>query len=233
MSVNGPQQHCQSDIIPQLAGCQVLRDLPDCALEKLAERIKLRQLAAGRIFFPWVEQEAPLQLIFQGRVHLAHHSVAGKKLVVAELGPGELLGVKGLFGKPGHNLTAEAIEASSVGIIYKDDFTALIQEYPALMVRLLECLCRRMERLEQAYVGVAFHSVKSRLATFLLESANGGSATPKVKGLTHQHIGEIIGTYRETVTTTLSELQAQGLISIERKCIGLLDLTGLQSIIED
>ena len=42
----------------------------------------------------------------------------------------------------------------------------------------------------------------------------------------------MIGTYRETVTQTLNDFKAQGLIKIERKRIEIRDAAGLQKLAE-
>ena len=50
--------------------------------------------------------------------------------------------------------------------------------------------------------------------------------------MTHQDLGERIGTYRETTTQTLNTFMAEGLIDIGRKRIEILDRDGLERIAE-
>jgi CRP-like cAMP-binding protein len=50
--------------------------------------------------------------------------------------------------------------------------------------------------------------------------------------MTHQDLGEQIGTYRETTTQTLNTFKAEGLINIGRKRIKILDREGLAEIAE-
>ena len=40
---------------------------------------------------------------------------------------------------------------------------------------------------------------------------------PTIQGLTHQQLAELIGTYRETVTVTLNQFRAAGLVDIGRR----------------
>ena len=42
----------------------------------------------------------------------------------------------------------------------------------------------------------------------------------------------MLGTYRETITQTLNDLRAGGLVQIERKKIALLDRAGLEDVAE-
>lgn len=53
-----------------------------------------------------------------------------------------------------------------------------------------------------------------------------------VVGYTHQSLGEMLGTYRETITQTLDEFKAAELIDIGRKRIEILDRAGLERIAE-
>jgi len=65
----------------------------------------------------------------------------------------------------------------------------------------------------------------------LLQLSDEGGSTV-ITGLTHQDLGEQIGTYRETTTQTLNSFKADGLIEIGRKRITILDREGLQLIAE-
>jgi CRP-like cAMP-binding protein len=49
-----------------------------------------------------------------------------------------------------------------------------------------------------------------------------------IGGYTHQDLAEAVGTYRETITQTLNDFKAKGLIEIGRKRIDILDPNGLE-----
>jgi CRP-like cAMP-binding protein len=80
---------------------------------------------------------------------------------------------------------------------------------------------------------MAFQGLRERLASLLLRLANDKDwrGNPVVKGLTHQHLAEILGTYRETISTTLAEFKADGLIETRRKRITILDPDGLRTLL--
>jgi CRP/FNR family transcriptional regulator len=46
--------------------------------------------------------------------------------------------------------------------------------------------------------------------------------------LSHQDFAGLIGVSRETVTLTFGQLQAEGLIAVERRCVIVLDLDRLR-----
>ena len=61
----------------------------------------------------------------------------------------------------------------------------------------------------------------------LAAEQNGGQV---VCGYTHQDFSEMLGTYRETVTQTLNEFKADGLIDTGRKQVWLIDYGRLSLI---
>jgi CRP-like cAMP-binding protein len=89
-------------------------------------------------------------------------------------------------------------------------------------LRLFEDLGSRLRETEARLEEIAFKGIPARLASLLLQLADEGS-TDTVSGLTHQDLGEQIGTYRETTTQTLNMFKADGLIEIGRKRITILD----------
>ena len=54
----------------------------------------------------------------------------------------------------------------------------------------------------------------------------------QVNGFTHQDLGEMLGTYRETITQTLNEFKSGGLVEIGRKHIELKDRDSLELLAE-
>jgi CRP-like cAMP-binding protein len=96
-------------------------------------------------------------------------------------------------------------------------------------IALLEKLGPRLSKLDNEYYRVSFQLVDSRLAALLLELA--GDAWI-VKGLSQAELGELIGIYRESVTSTLSAMESHKLIKVSRRKVTLLDKQGLKELSE-
>jgi len=79
---------------------------------------------------------------------------------------------------------------------------------------------------------IAFKNIPSRLASLLLRIAEEQGTESRVSGYTHQDLGEMLGTYRETITQTLNDFKAEGLVEISRKQVLLLDLDKLEFLAE-
>ncbi len=70
-------------------------------------------------------------------------------------------------------------------------------------------------------------SAAARLCRVILSLAQD---TSELLGLTHQELADSTGLYRETVTNALNRLQAQGLLSLGKKKITILDRVGLEEV---
>jgi CRP-like cAMP-binding protein len=74
----------------------------------------------------------------------------------------------------------------------------------------------------------AQHSIEQRLARWLLLCADRNGV--RILPLSHQHMADMLGSSRTTVTIVAGHLQGQGLISYSRGKIQLLDIPGLEKI---
>jgi CRP-like cAMP-binding protein len=172
-----------------------------------------------------------LFLLKQGRVQLYRISPDGKKLVIATIGPGAVFGEMALIGQGMHNTFAEAIEDCVLCVMSREDVERLLVTKPKVALRIFEVLGSRLKETEARLEEIAFKGIPARLASLLLQlSDEMGDET--ITGLTHQDMGEQIGTYRETTTQTLNAFKVDGLIDIGRKRITILDREGLQRIAE-
>ncbi|MGD9048303.1 MAG: Crp/Fnr family transcriptional regulator, partial [Anaerolineae bacterium] len=154
-----------------------------------------------------------------------------KKLVMGTIGPGTIFGEMALIGQGMHNTFAEATEDCVLCVMSREDVERLLITKPMVALRIFEELGSRLKETEARVEEIAFRGIPARLASLLLHLAD-ERASDTITGMTHQDLGEQIGTYRETTTQTLNTFKADGLIDIGRKRITILDREGLQKIAE-
>ena len=173
-----------------------------------------------------------LFLLKKGRVQLYRISPNGKKLVVTTLGPGDMFGEMSLVGQGMHNTFAESIDECLICVMSRADVDRLMREKPTVAFRFVEALGGRVTNLESRLEEIAFKSIPARLASILLRLADEQGEGDQVNGFTHQDLGEMLGTYRETITQTLNEFKSGGLVEIGRKHIELKDRDSLELLAE-
>ncbi len=181
----------------------------------LSTRITARQ---GRILYMPEETGEVLLFVQEGSVQIYRISPEGKKFIIDNLGA--VFGEMALIGHHMHSSFAQALEDSVLCLIRRDDLERLLLDKPKVALRILEVLGKRLSEAEKKLEDMAFRSVAARLASLLLRLSRDDEST--IDGLSHQELAEMIGTYRETVTQTLSQFKASKLVNIQRKSIRIL-----------
>ncbi|MCA9934622.1 MAG: Crp/Fnr family transcriptional regulator [Anaerolineales bacterium] len=222
----------QKNKLNYLSNIQIFRDLNPNELAAMDRQLTMSTCTRGKIFYMPEESGEVLFLLKKGRVQLYRISSGGKKLVVATLGPGAMFGEMSLVGQGMHNTFAEAVDECVLCVMSRSDVERLLQEKPDVAFRFLEVMGSRLTQLEERLEAIAFKSIPARLSAMLLDLAEQQGNGRQVTGYTHQDLGEMLGTYRETITQTLNEFKADGLIEIGRKRVYLRDVPALQSLAE-
>ena len=213
-----------------LSSMEVFRDLTAEELQLMEQQVTMAGCRSGKIFYMPEDTGEVLFLLKKGRVQLYRISPSGKKLVVATLGPGAIFGEMALVGQRMHSSFAEAADECLICVMSRADVERLLRDKPAVAFRFLESLGRRLAQMEERLEELAFKSVPARLAALLLRLAVEQGSQGEVGGFTHQDLGEMLGTYRETATQTLNDFKGAGLVAIGRKQIRLLDIPALREI---
>ncbi len=218
--------------VDYLSTIQIFRDLSMGELAEMDRQTTMATCEPGRIFYMPEDSGEVLFLLKAGRVQLYRMSPAGKKIVVATLGPGAVFGEMSIVGQGMHNTFAQAVDACMICVMSREDVDRLIRNKPHVAFRFVEALGKRVSALEERLEDIAFKSIPARLAGTLLRLAEQGDGNV-VSGFTHQDFAEMLGTYRETTTQTLNIFKQEGLIEIGRKRIILLDHNGLRAIADE
>lgn len=221
----------QAQKLNYLSSIQVFRDLNPDELAEMDRQITMSTCQPGKIFYMPEDSGEVLFLLKRGQVQIYRLAANGKKLVVATLGPGAIFGEMSLVGQGMHNTFAEAVNECLLCVMSRADVERLMREKPDVAYRFFEAMGDRVTQLEARLENIAFKSIPARLAHLLLQLSDEIGAN-EIKGYTHQDFSEMLGTYRETITQTLNEFKAQGLIDIGRKRILLLDRPRLALLAE-
>jgi CRP-like cAMP-binding protein len=174
-------------------------------------------------------------VICEGIVKLIRHNSAQSKVIVALMGPGDILGLEAkLHGE--FQLEAEALEETRVGFIDKGNFSLLLGKYPRLGAALVEKLSEEICRLQEQLASTTRRGSLSRVAHLLLQLAKTyGKSLPQGTlidlKLTGAEMAEMAGLTRETVSLAISQLVKRGFISKEENLIVIHDCSQLEQLL--
>ncbi len=144
------------------------------------------------------------------------------------LGPGEM------YSRHSEG-TVTALEDTEIWQVSMADFRRMLIENPQLPLRLIRILGGILRETNNAIQNLVFRGVSSRLARFLLrQAAEWGKQGPNgiviPLPLTHEDVANLIGSSRQTVTSTLRRFEQDGIILINRKYIIIKDYDRLEEL---
>ena len=120
----------------------------------------------------------------------------------------------------------QAEKDTSFWLIPTDTYKKLMSESVVISNYTNEILASRMSDVVWLMEQVMWQSSDVRLATFLLEeSALEGSTKLSI---THEEIANHLGTAREVVTRMLKYFQSEGLVTLSRGSLEIINPTGLK-----
>jgi CRP/FNR family transcriptional regulator len=152
-------------------------------------------------------------------------SSEGREQVLSYLGPGRSFGVAAVLDGSGAPVGVDAAFPTTLFVLSASDFQQILREHQSVCLGVARDLAREVRRLTEMVEDLALHTVRARLARFLLTRVNEPGGPHR---WTQEAIASYIGTVREMVARTLRVMAAQGLIRRERGRIVILDREGLE-----
>ena len=149
---------------------------------------------------------------------------------------GDLLGMDGLSAGH-HSVTVTALERSEVCVLAYDNLLKLSSEVKPLQDRLHRLIGGEIARNLVSMVMLGSMHAEARLAAFLLQmtqrlAERGQSGSSFMLHMSREEIGGFLGLTVETVSRTLSKLQADGLVMVHLRHIRVADPVGLQALVD-
>lgn len=209
---------------------EIFRDLTPEEMEWVTSIGTTVTYEAGTVFYTPEEPREALFVLKKGKVRIYAISPEGEEQLVAALNPGAIFGEMPLIGAEMRNNFSKAVEECTVWIINRDDLERILLDKPKVALRLVETLGKQLKEAEARLEDIAFKTITARLASLLLRLMEEHGTT--IAGYAHQDLAEMIGTYRETTTQTLGNFKRQGLLTIGRKRLEILNPDGLREIAE-
>ena len=215
------------DIATTLASAPLFAGLRPVELEALARRIKRRTYRAGEIVFHKDDPGFTFHIIHAGLVKIYVTSPDGGEVVLIILKPGDFFGELSLFDGAPRSASAVAMAATETLTIDRDGFLDFITEHPAASLTIFGVMASRIRRADGIIADAAFLDLPARVCKQLLELSElfgrevNGAIEIELK-LRQQDFASMVSATRESVNRTLSGLEVEGIIKLERQRITVL-----------
>jgi len=224
-------------MIKDLRQVYYFQDLPDEALQNLAQKLKPRQFNKNHTLIYEEDTNRDVYIIRSGSVKVFSEQ-DDKEIIFNFFFPGETVGeFEALY--PGHSRIAsvQAMEKVHAWVLAKEDFISLTEQYPSVMRRAYTQIVDHLRVLNRKVVYLSCMDVRRKTANLLMDlffnmgTKEDGQIYIRYK-LTHHVLANMIGVTRESLSKVMKEFQDEGLIVIKQKTIYILDLDRLQAMCE-
>lgn len=176
------------------------------------------------------EEETPVASVYvlcHGRVKLFSTSRQGKTLILKIAQPGDVLGLGAVLSGSRYEVTAEAIEPSTVKMMSREDMMNFLHRHGQASLHAAQAVSEeyRTAFFDARRLALST-SAASRLASLLLDwgraAARGKTEMRFTMALTHEDLANLIGTSRETVTRLLGRFKKDRFIQMKGSSILIL-----------
>jgi CRP/FNR family cyclic AMP-dependent transcriptional regulator len=211
-------------------------DFPPSLVEALEQEAITTTYPTGAVLF--AEGQAPrgVFIVRRGRVKLSICGSDGRTLILRIVEPGDPLGVAAAVSGRKYEATAETQEPCEISFLRQVDLLRLMRQHGELALWVTQHIsqdyagtCREIRDL------ILSDSASEKLARLLVGwlDQNTESKNPsQVKmALTHEEIGQMIGTSRETVSRLFAGFKKQHLIQQNGCTLVIPNRVALESLI--
>jgi CRP-like cAMP-binding protein len=211
----------------------IFEPLSEEEIERLNGQLPDRRLENGEIFYRPQDPSERLFILQKGKVRIFRTIPDGREFTLAVVESGTVFGEMALTGQRLEGAYAQAMEASQVSTMLKEDLERLVLEKPEVGLRIMQVLSERLRRYETRLEDVTMKDVHARLAgiiVLLVESEGVRSRTGyKIPAhYTHERLGTMIGANRVAVTRAFGLLQDEGVVELRRRLIYVTDIDALR-----
>jgi CRP-like cAMP-binding protein len=193
---------------------------------KIVEKAAVRRTyAPGQIIMMEGDECSKVFFLCEGSVRAYRTNPEGREQTLAYLKPGEIFNLPAVFSRQ-HlaPATAAAVTEAAVMEIGQEDFQRIASQTPEIALRVMGELSDRLSYFSDLVHDVSLRNVRGRLARFLLVQAE----ESLTRSWTQEEIALQLGTSREVVSRSLRALVRDGLVSMARQNIRILDAEALK-----
>jgi len=230
------------EIIQSCLACPVQEESLFCRLgpEALRELNAIRQTSLypkGALLFVEGQPCRGLFILCSGRAKLTASSPGGRSIIVRVVEAGEVLGLSAAISSTPYEVSAETLAPAEANFLPREGFLRFLENNGEVSVRVAQCLSVELQRAYSQVVRIALApTARAKFAGLLLDWADreGQSLSKGTRfqlRLTHEEIGELIGSSRETVTRLFNDFRRRGLIKTSGAFITIPDQFKLRALL--
>ena len=214
--------------IELLQSVSIFWDLDNDELGYIADKMVAKHFENGNYIFLEDSEGEQCFFVLEGSVKVTRLSKDGREVILAMLNEGDFFGEMSLLDGESRSANVIALEKTKVLTLDRNDFIAVVNDYPQIAVQLLKELARRLRKSDRQIASLSLSDAEKRIALCIIRFAdeqgviqNGKVSIPKTP--IQQDIANMAGTSRETVSRALGLLEKEDLIERNGRELIILD----------
>ena len=216
----------------------LFKSLDPGQLDQLARAARRRDILEGEFLFQQEDPADTVYVLLRGRVRLSQVTPEGQQIILRFVTPGEAIGLIAVLSEATYPVSAEVIEPGQVLGWDREAMRRIMEMVPAVAINALRILSGRVREFQDRVRELSTERVERRIARALLRLARqtGKKVSEGVlidMPISRQDLAEMTGTTLYTVSRTLSQWEAKGLIKSRREQVTICFPHGLVIIAED
>lgn len=219
---------------PVLSRSPLFRGLSDSEIDGIIESVNYRSRSypEGAVAAIAGEEISSVMIVLSGSVRGEMTDLAGKTIKIEDMHPPQALAAAFIYGKEArYPVNVIANTDTELLIIGKSDFLALINNDRRLLLNYLTAVCTRALFLSERLRFLSFRTIREKYAHYI-SSLPGASSGRVVIDRTQQQLADYFGVTRPSLARAVAEMVSDGLISVERRYVMLLDIRRLSTLSE-
>lgn len=209
-------------IVRHLRNVPLFKKLTLSELEPIVQIAQIRKYNRNTFVFM---QDDPLDRVFfiqEGKVKIYKTDINGKEQIVSILKEGDMFPHVGFFRTGHYPAHAEVTEESKLIVIPIPDFEAILLQYPEVAVKLFRVMGERIIDLQNRLEEKILHNTYEQILMLLLRLCKAyGEPLDENRiqldtHFTNRELANMIGTSRETVSRTLTQLRKKNFVTFNK-----------------
>ena len=203
--------------VEQMRRVRLFSGIPDEMLEPLAKVSSVAEFPRNGVICHEDDDGTSLFVIISGLVKVSLVRRDGKEAILALLDPGDFFGEMALLDNRPRSASVIAMKPTKVVTITRTDFMEFIHDRPLVVRNLIVAMALRLRKANQKIAGLAFLDAIGRVSDTVCQIAeeHGEEIDEGIivrNRPSHEQLGMIAATTRETVTHCLTTLERRGYI---------------------
>jgi len=219
-----------------LEGIEVLSAMSEAERAKLAKRCRWASFAHHETIIDRDSDSSDVYFVVTGKVRVVNYSYSGREVSYDDIDAGGFFGELAAIDGAPRSANVVALAPTTVAIVSPEAFGELLRGHPefamTIIERLVQIIRGSTDRIMTLSTRGAHGRIYAELLRTALDHANGGNTAVIKPAPVHSDIASRVGTTRETVARTLSELSKRGILRREGKALHVLDIEQLEELAE-